>query len=206
LFALFWIPVLVIYALFFPGGLGHYFYRYQHPVLPFLAAFAGGGAAFLIVTALHRDWVVKLLVGAALIIAVVPMYEQYSRWRDIYTSAATETHRELEAMALDLNTIVEPDETLATHDIGAVQYFADYHVLDLVGLANEDVVPYHEDRRLRDYVELVQPEYLLIFPDWDVFFLHLGTADNPQQYELVKTYEGGNVRQQPYLLYRVHYQ
>jgi hypothetical protein len=95
---------------------------------------------------------------------------------------------------------------LATHDIGAVQYFADYEVLDLVGLANEDVIKYHEHRRLREYIDLVQPEYLLIFPDWDVFFLHLGTADNPKKYELVKTYEGGNIRKQPYLLYRVHYQ
>ena len=84
--------------------------------------------------------------------------------------------------------------------------FAEYHVLDLVGLANQEVIKYHDRRQLRDYVELVRPEYLLTSPDWDVFFLHLGTADNPEQYELVKTCAGGNIRQQPYLLYRVHYQ
>ena len=206
LFALFWLPVLLFYVLLFPGGLSHYFYRYQHPVLPFLAAFAGGGAAYLIAVALQRDIVVKCLVAIALLLAVVPMYYQYDRWRDIYTGAVNETYTDLEAMAIELNTIVEPDETLATHDIGALQYFADYHVLDLVGLANEDVIKYHEDRNLRDYVELVQPEYLLIFPDWDLFFLHLDAANHPEQYELVKTYEGGGIRKQPYMLYRVHYQ
>ena len=205
LFALFWVPVLVIYAVVFPGGLGHYFYRYQHPVLPFIAAFAGGGAAFLIATALQRDWVVKALVAFALVVVAVPMYYQYDRWRDIYTAGAAETHADLEAMALDLNTIVEPDETLATHDIGALQYFADYHVLDLVGLANEEVIQYHDQRRLSEYIESAQPEYLLIFPDWDVFFLHLDTEDNPEKYELVKTYEGGNIRQQSYQLFRVNY-
>jgi 4-amino-4-deoxy-L-arabinose transferase-like glycosyltransferase len=206
LFALFWVPVLIFYVLLFPGGLAHYFYRYQHPVLPFLAAFAGGGAAYLIAVAMQRDVVVKALVVLALAIVVVPMYEQYDRWRDIYTGAANETFTDLEAMALELNTIVEPDETLATHDIGAVQYFADYKVLDLVGLANEDVIAYHDNHRLSEYIELARPDYLLIFPDWDLFFLHLDAENNADQYELVKTYEGGGIRKQSYMLYRVNYE
>ena len=41
--ALFWVPVLLFYTILFPGGLLHYFFRYQHPTLPFIAAFAGGG-------------------------------------------------------------------------------------------------------------------------------------------------------------------
>ncbi len=88
LFALFWVPVLVFYVELFPGGLAHYFYRYQHPVLPFLAAFAGGGAAYLIAVAARRDLVVKGLVTVALVIVVIPMYHQYDRWRDIYTGAS----------------------------------------------------------------------------------------------------------------------
>lgn len=45
LFGLFWIPIVVVYAYAFPGGLSHYFYRYQHPMLPLLAVMAGAGAA-----------------------------------------------------------------------------------------------------------------------------------------------------------------
>ena len=153
LFALFWVPVLVLYVLLFPGGLYHYYYRYQHPVLPFLAAFAGGGAASLIAMAVQRDFVVKALVVLGLTVAVVAMYEQFEHWRDVYETASTASYENLEAMALDLNTIVKPNETLATHDIGAVGYFGDFHVLDLVGLVNQDVIPYHEHRDLREYID-----------------------------------------------------
>jgi hypothetical protein len=205
-FALFWVPVVLMYVDLFPGGLAHYFYRYQHPVLPFLAAFAGGGAAYLIAVAAKRDIVVKAMVVGALAVVVVPMYHEYLLWRDTYTAAAEETYNDLEPMAKDLNTIVRPDQTLATHDIGAVQYFAHYKVLDLVGLANEDVIPYHNGRHVVDYIDKVKPDYLLIFPDWDTFFLHLDAKDHPEKYEFVKSYGGGPTRQDPYILYRVHYQ
>ncbi len=79
-------------------------------------------------------------------------------------------------------------------------------MLDLVGLANEDVIKYHKDRDVTDYIDLVQPQYILIFPDWDMFFLHFDAVDHPEKFELVKTYKGGNIRKQPYMLYRVHYE
>ncbi|HEX5368590.1 MAG TPA: hypothetical protein VFY10_04170, partial [Dehalococcoidia bacterium] len=134
-----------------------------------------------------------------------PMWKQYERWHDIYYEGSTETYRSLEAMAKELNTIVRPDQTLATHDIGAVGYFADYKVLDLVGLENADVIKYDDNRTLAAYIEQQKPDYLLIFPDWDVYFLHLDTANQPDRYELIKQYPGGAVRPQTYLLFKVHY-
>jgi hypothetical protein len=191
-------------VLLFPGGLAHYFYRYQHPVLPLLAVLAGGGAASLITLALsHRDYVARGLVALALVVALVVVAMQYQRWRDVYAQASRETLYDLEAMALDLNTIVGPDETLAAHDIGALGYFADFRVLDMVGLVNDDVIPYHEDRDFATYFNQVEPDYLLTFPDWDRFFFRLFPQDHPERFELVKVYEGGPVRSQPYVLYRV---
>lgn len=204
LFALFWAPIVVAYVLLFPGGLAHYFYRYQHPVLPLIAVLAGGGAAYLITLALsHRDYVVKALVVVALAVALVPIAKQYQHWRDVYAQASRETKNDLEAMVLDLNTIVKPDETLAAHDIGALGYFADFHVLDMVGLVNPDVIPYNEHRDFETYLNQVEPDYLLTFPDWDLYFFHLFPQDHPERYELVKVYQGGPVRNQPYVLYRV---
>jgi hypothetical protein len=204
LFALFWTPVLVAYVLLFPGGLAHYFYRYQHPVLPLLAVLAGGGAAYLITLGLsHRDYVVRALVVLALIVALVPIAKQYQHWRDVYAQASRETLNDLEAMALDLNTIVKPDESLAAHDIGALGYFADFKVIDMVGLVNNEVIPYHKNRDFVTYFNKVEPDYLLTFPDWDLFFFHLFPQDHPERFELVKVYEGGPVRNQPYVLYRV---
>jgi hypothetical protein len=206
LVALFWVPVLATYVLLFPGGLEHYYYRYQHPVLPFIAAFAGGGAAYLIVEAMKRDVVARALLVLGLVIVIVPMYVQFVHWRVTYAAASNAAYDNLEAMGLDLNTFVGPDQTLATHDIGVVGYFADYHVLDLVGLVNDEVIAYHEHRQVGDYLNLRQPQFLLIFDEWDRAYLHLDAADHPERYELVKTYPGGAVHFQTYRLYRVHYE
>lgn len=109
-------------------------------------------------------------------------------------------------MVYDLNQIVQPGETLATHDIGAVAYLGNFPVIDLVGLVNPDVIDYHKGRRVREYLEEVRPNYLLIFPDWDAYFLRIDPASEPDTYELVKVYAGGALRGMPYVLYRVHYQ
>ncbi len=205
IFGLFWIPIVVLYAYAFPGGLSHYFYRYQHPMLPLLAVMAAAGATYAITFALRSDLVVKALVLLALGIAVVPIWKQYERWQGIYTLAATETFVDLEGMAQDLNTIIKPNEVLATHDIGAVAYFADYEVLDLVGLVNLQVGQYHSGRNVTSYLQGAKPDYLLIFPEWDRFFLHINPEADPDRYQLIKVYEGGSVRPQPYRLYRVNY-
>jgi hypothetical protein len=206
LLGLFWVPVLIFYTILFPGGLLHYFFRYQHPILPFLAAFAGGGLLIAVDYARsHRDWAVRGLIAAALFLLGAYAFKEYMFYRDVYADTSLETLRDLEVMARDLNTIIEPDETLAAHDIGAIGYFSDYKVIDLVGLVNPDALEYHNGRRLAEYLDEVRPEYVLAFPDWDVYFLHFYAADNPDKFEVVKTYPGGTYRIQPYVLYRVHY-
>jgi hypothetical protein len=205
LLLMFWVPVVAVYILMFPGGLSHYFYRYQHPVLPLLAVIAGGGVAFLVAEALRRDVATKALAAAAVLVLAVPLWHHFETWRVLYRDASFETLADLETMAHDLNTIVRPGETLATHDIGAVAYYADYEVLDLVGLVNPDVVPYHKGREVALYLNVARPDYLLIFPEWDADFLHIFPANDPARYELVKAYPGRNVRPLTYLLYRIRY-
>ncbi len=239
LLALFWVPMIVFYAWFFPGGLSHYFYRYQHPVLPLIAVMAGGGVAMLVHEAAKRDVLVKaairgvlggpepapsdarlrrlngdgifrdlltkVLVAAMLLVLVAPLWEEFQNWRVLYRDASYETLADLDSMARDLNTIVKPDQTLATHDIGAVGYYADFKVLDLVGLVNPDVIKFHNGRHVTDYIDATRPDYLLIFPSWDVDLLHIFPGDHPDRYELVKTYPGRNIRPDPYLLYKITY-
>ncbi len=204
LFALFFAPIVVLYLELFPGGFGHYFYRYQHPLLPLLAVLAAGGAAYLIDLARRkRDVVVWGLVVAALAFAVIPMWKQYEIYQDNYKQASFETYEDLEQMALDLNTIIRPDQTLATHDIGAVGYFGDFQILDMVGLVNDAVIPYHEKRTFPRYFDVVGADYLLVFPEWDLWFFGLHPDQHPERYQLVKSYPGGPIRVSPYVLYRV---
>ncbi len=205
LLALFWVPMIVFYAWFFPGGLSHYFYRYQHPVLPLIAVMAGGGVATLLHEAAKRDVLAKVLVAGMLLVLLVPLWEEFQNWRILYRDASYETLADLDSMARDLNTIVRPDQTLATHDIGAVGYYANFKVLDLVGLVNPDVIKFHNGRHVTEYIDATRPDYLLIFPSWDVDLLHIFPGEHPDRYELVKTYPGRNIRPDPYLLYKITY-
>lgn len=205
LFGLFWLPVLMLYILTFPGGLDHYFYRYQHPVLPLLAVLAASGAMQTIGWGMRNGAGQKLVVVAVLAVAALATEQHYERWRTVvYSQASYETRVNLAAMAQELNSIVKPNEVLATHDIGAVGYYADYQVLDLVGLVNPAVLPYQKDRRVKEYLELARPDYILIFPEWDFYFLHIYPGDDPR-FTLIKEYPGGNIRQPPYLLYKVNW-
>lgn len=84
IFAMFWLPVLLLFTLLMPGGLEHYFYRYQHPILPFIAVLAGAGAASLLGNAWRGGIVPMILVAGAITLAVVPMWQQFHDWRDLY--------------------------------------------------------------------------------------------------------------------------
>jgi hypothetical protein len=206
LFGSFWALVLTGYVGFFPGGMEHYFYRYQHPILPVIAVLAAGGF-FVIIERVRAqtELLPKLMLGGVLAAVVIVGGLQYARWRDLYGIAASETHYGLEAMVLDMNKIVQPGETVATHDIGTIGYFGRFHVLDLVGLVNAEVGDYHSGRRLAQYVDQKRPQYLLVMPDWDRDLLHIYPDARKEQFELVKVYPAARIRREPYMLYRVNY-
>jgi hypothetical protein len=203
--ALFWLPVIVIYLLLFPGSMYHYFFRYQHPILPFIAVFAAGGAYRLLVAAAMGNLLHKGLVAAALIIVIVPVTQQYIHWRDNSTEAVLETRNDLAAMAKNLNTLIKSNQMLATHDIGAVGYFGHFKVLDLVGLVNPEATEYNPKRQTKALIEKERPDFLLIFPEWDRNYLMIDPWFHPEKYQWIGTYPGGELRKSPYFLYRIVY-
>lgn len=203
--ALFWLPVVVIYILLFPGSMHHYFFRYQHPVLPFIAVFAAGGAYRLLVAAAMGSVMHKALVAASLIIVIVPVTQQYIHWRDNATQAVLETRNDMVTMAKELDRLILPEQTLATHDIGVVGYYGRFKILDLVGLVNPDAVAYHERRQTRAQIEKERPDFLLIFPHWDRQYLMIDPWHHPEKYQWIGTYPGGELRKAPYFLYRIVY-
>lgn len=61
-----------------------------------------------------------------------------------------------------------PDTLIALNDVGALSYFGQRRVIDLMGLATPEILPYRRqgpDGVLR-YLRQRCPEYLVIFPDW----------------------------------------
>jgi len=61
-----------------------------------------------------------------------------------------------------------PDTLIALNDVGALAYFGERRVIDLVGLASPEILPYRRQgpTALLHYLERRCPEYLVIFPAW----------------------------------------
>lgn len=60
-----------------------------------------------------------------------------------------------------------PQAVIAAHDIGALGYFGQRRIVDLAGLISPEVVPFIRDEAaLRSYLDRVDVDYLVVFPDW----------------------------------------
>ena len=63
------------------------------------------------------------------------------------------------------------DAVVATNDIGAIAYFSGRRIIDIVGLATPEVLAYlapgvAADLGVLRFLEKVQPDYLVILPNW----------------------------------------
>ncbi len=203
LFGFFAAGFLAVYFMLFPGGTVHYWYRYDHAFLPFIAVFAAGGLAWAIRRVNWRsgDVIAAVVIGLVLLGGII---YQYNAFRNHYSVEVTLNETRQVGMALYLRDNVPPDQTIATHDIGVIGFYSQHKVIDLVGLVNPDVISYHSGRRVRQYVDSVRPDYIVVFPSWEQNFLHIGLQDNPQLFEQVRSFGWWGV--EPFVVYKTHYQ
>jgi arabinofuranosyltransferase len=202
LFAFFWVAFILLYFLLFPGGLTHYWYRYQHVFLPPVLVFGSAGALSLLRGRAFRAQDV-LSIGVVGSVVLLAVGLQYVSFREHYGYDVGVNERRQVGLARYLNETVAPDETIATHDIGAIGYFTEREVIDLVGLVDPEVVDYHDGRRLREYVERVRPDYIVVFPSWEDRYLYIGLRDDPERYEQVAAFEQPG--REPFVVYRARY-
>ncbi len=71
---------------------------------------------------------------------------------------------------INLNT--EEDALIATHDIGAIGYFAERPLIDLAGLISPEVIPFLDDEeKMADYIRISNANYLVTAPGWPYLVL-----------------------------------
>jgi hypothetical protein len=62
---------------------------------------------------------------------------------------------------------LEPNTTLAAHDIGALGFFTNNKIIDLAGLVSPEVIPFVRDEGvLSAYLDQMNVDYLMTFTDW----------------------------------------
>lgn len=204
LYAFFWVAFIVLYYFLLPGGVSHYWYRYQHAFLVPIVVSGSAGAVALVRSLPRRGW--DLLAATAIgLVLLAGVAFQYNAFRNHYANDVGLNETRQVDLALYLRDVVPPGGTVATHDIGAIGYYSERTVIDLVGLIDPDVTRYHSGRHLREYVDQVQPDYIVVFPSWEDYFLHLGLKDDPALFEPVMLFGGGPNRE-PFVVYKTHYQ
>ena len=162
-----WVAYHVMYVLRLPVGYHHG--RYMMPTLPILLCYgiAGTdrwlrrlkyGAGFSVARVLQRAFVLAL---CCLFVAFLALGGR------TYGLDVCIIEGEMVDVALWLRANTSPDALIATHDIGAIGYFAGRPLLDLAGLVTPQVIPFIRDEgRLLDYLLRQEAEYVVTFPAW----------------------------------------
>ncbi len=199
-----WLFVLLFYGAYitqFVGALSHYWGRYQHPLLPvLLLGLVWGVEGVYRALARENDALGKTAA------VVLPLFLFFAAGiggqleKDIYRNALVNSQSFLMAITDFIKNNTAPGETVATHDVGALYYFGERPVLDLVGLADPEVAklyrkkpngcraPGQRKARLYALVKHRQPALVYFSPKWDRWFLGLVSVDRGRHLQKVWQY------------------
>lgn len=98
-------------------------------------------------------------------------------WRDHWAVPPDPRLRVHRDAALELARISPPAASVAAVEIGALAYFSDRRVVDLVGLVNPAILAARREGRVGEVLRLDPPDYLLDNPNFHDSFLAFFLAD-----------------------------
>lgn len=196
----------LLYLQLLPGGVGHYWFRYQHIFIPVVLLVLAEGAWRLFrllsnVIEAYLAWQVEwrrpnLVAGAAVATLLTvnqtgTLIQEYHRYQDCVRHTASVGI----GLARYIREHSQPGDAVASHDIGFLGYYSERPVIDLVGLVNPDAAALYRDpvtgraqpfaeRRTYWYLKAIAPRYLVMFADWSLF-LHLAPDALPDDFRFV---------------------
>jgi len=158
------IGFVVLYAIRLPVTYQHG--RYMIPVVPVLVLWGLAGTARLIGG--KNPGRVRWLVGrvwGAVIAAILVLF--WWLGLDAFTKDVAVINGEMVATANWLQANTDPRDLIAAHDIGAIGYITQRHIVDLAGLISPDVIPFiRDEEKLTVYLNEICPVYFVTFPGW----------------------------------------
>jgi hypothetical protein len=204
--------ILIFYAAYlieFAGALLHYGGRYEHPLVPVLLTGAVLGADGLVRWARRfPSWIPRFLTGGLIVLFAWLTAFSGVTHQHLYRFRLEHTKNELLPVVDWLKAHSAPGDLIAAHDIGALYYFGERPVLDLVGLTDPEVAHVHADladpcrdramRKIALYMLLEErrPKLISMFQKWDVNYLGLRHHDEGRHIREVghlSTGAGGSV-------------
>lgn len=152
----------------------YYWLRYALPLLPLLYLFVALGFHFLLKsTSSWKDVHQRITVGFVLVLLLAPWASDWRGRQEQYAwncQNIEEVQADLGRWAKDHT---EPFEALMVNDAGALRYFSDRPVVDLVGLNDHRILFSPERKLLRQSPQALEAlgrerkaPWLIIFPSW----------------------------------------
>lgn len=152
------------------GALLHH-YRYIIPLFPLAMVFLAIG--FGVIGRLHQEGR-YLTAGASAILALL-MVLNTGRWVQIYAENVRDIHYQQVHMGRWVDENLPDDVVVGINDAGAMAYYGNRQVYDLIGLVSEGAsLPHRNDtgatfERILSLPPEERPDYLAIYPDWFEF-------------------------------------
>lgn len=146
--------------------------RYLIPLIPLLIPLSIVGlpaiAQWLTVAPAHPTFIWRWIAGRVWAVAFGLLSLAFVGLGAIrYQGDVRIIQTEMVATAQWVATNTPPTAIIAAHDIGALGYFGQRHILDLAGLVSPEVIPFIRDEpQLGAWLTTAQADYLMTFPGW----------------------------------------
>ena len=136
--------------------------RYLMPVIPAIVVIACWGGEWL-----WRRLPLRRLARVYLFAAAAFYTVLWLNGAQVYSWNVKYIQDEQVQVAHWLRDRTSPDALVATHDIGAIGYFAGRRVIDLAGLVTPSLAGHLRDEAyLWEYLRANRADYLAVLPDW----------------------------------------
>jgi len=181
-----WPPLLlVLYAIQLPVTYQHG--RYLMPLIPFLALYGVFGTAKLI------EWLQqqKLQMVARLVpfVLALPVLIAWLNNAQAYQFDVKLINDEQVRIGLWLRDNTPPSASVASHDIGAIGYFSQRHLVDTAGLVSPEFIPIvGNEPAILERLRTEGVTYLALFPDWYAYLNQLLTDEGRKVFQPAETY------------------
>jgi|SRR3990172_6726871 len=187
-----WIVGMIsLYAMILPVTYQHG--RYMIPCMTILLLFSLFGMVKYIeikkstFSITKSAWVISLII--------VLMYF-WGSGATAYGNDVSFIEHQMVDTAIWTNNNIPPNQTIATHDIGAMGFFDDHKLVDLAGLISSDVIPIIDNEdQLIEYLNNSNVSIVVSFPDWypkltkGLNIIYSGPADNDIYDRTMKVYK-----------------
>ncbi|MDO8530886.1 MAG: hypothetical protein Q7T26_01765 [Dehalococcoidia bacterium] len=167
------LTMLAAEATIIPSSVHHFRYYMPYIVLGVFGLMVG------VYNVLSRiRWRPRILLLAPAVLLVTPV-AALPDWATTYAANASDIRYQHIEMARVVNQRVPADALLGLNDVGAIAYFTDRSIFDVIGLTTNGVAEWsrHGEGTLWEMLERTprRPDYLAVYPHWLRSFYETGT-------------------------------